>query len=170
MTHENVFVAGQSSRTLPDWIPTLPENVKSPSTLRDDEIPASPTFSSSSSSPVCESSSEDSQTPFNPWPFAEALNSDRPYTVLSTPSRDNPNLEAVIVPIVTQSLATGDRSILGFILSGLNPNRLIDNDYLTFYSNVAKQFESGILNGKSRVSSLRLFATLIFALIAFLTS
>lgn len=150
MTHENVFLSGQSTRILPDWMPVLPQNVKTPSTLRDYELPSPAPADSRSPSPATPSS--DGSHTFNPWPFAETLYENKPYRVLQTPSPTDRLGESIIVPIISHSLATGDHTVLGFVVAGLNPNRLIDDEYLTFYSNVAKQFEAGILNGKSRVS------------------
>lgn len=162
-THENHFIAGESARNYPSKIPPLPSSFTQSTLLREGPplstltctTPASSTPRSPSSAAEGPDGSAASSTPaFNPWPFLD-VTSDTPYAVVSTPSPTNATGESIIFPIMTQSIASGTNSVLGFVVAGLNPHRLIDNDYLTFYSNVAKQLESGILNGKSRSNDRR---------------
>lgn len=148
-THENIFVPGESARVFPSWFPPLPATTHFPGVLRGAEgttgYAASPADSSSSGS-----SGSNSQI----WPFLD-LAAEAPYVILSTPTPTNPTGETIMMPITTQSLATGDRTVLGIFVAGLNPNRSIDNEYLTFYRNVTKQLESGIVNGRSRRNDRR---------------
>ena len=148
-SHENAFVSGSSRRT-PVWLPLLPTTTHFHTVLRQPgeptTVPASPSASSStgSTSDILELS----------WPFL-SLSSSNPYIILSTPSPDNPTGESIILPITTQSLATGDLTAIGIMVAGLNPNRMIDHEYSAFYRNVARQLESGIINGRARANDRR---------------
>ena len=149
-SHENAFVAGASNRVFPSWLPHLPATTQFHTVLRQraesSTVPSSPSASSSSGSTY------ENLEPS--WPFL-SLSTTTPYIVLSTPSPENPTGESIILPITTQSLVTGDLTVLGIIVAGLNPNRMIDHEYLAFYRNVTRQLESGIINGRARGSDRR---------------
>lgn len=151
-THENHFDQTTSTRILPEWLPVLPPTTPFHSVFR--EPARRPTVPSSPAESSCSGSNSTASQDFQAWPFLD-LTSDTPYIVLSTPSAENPTAETIIMPITTQSLATGDRTVLGVLVAGLNVHRLIDHEYLNFFTNVTKQLEGGIINGRARRNDRR---------------
>lgn len=145
-THENMFVEGESARNFPAWLPPLPAATHFSGVWRGaDEARSAHAPSPSESGSTTSSAASNPQT----WPFLD-LSTETPYIVLSTPSPESPSGETIIIPITTQSLATGDITVIGILVAGLNRHRLIDDEYVTFYRNVTKQLESGIISGRSR--------------------
>jgi GAF domain-containing protein len=86
-----------------------------------------------------------------PWPLAEVFSSRTAKRVsvarldaFPTGPADQKISEAIILPVISR----GDDKPLGVLISGMNPTRRCDKDYLTFFELVATQAGTVIQNAR----------------------
>ncbi|KAG9294383.1 hypothetical protein G9A89_001888 [Geosiphon pyriformis] len=145
---ELVFVTGQSSRTLPDFLPDTPNFLdvmqdSNKSKTDDNGNPESSTVVKEDNKLIPNLSSSSSSSNFTAWPLQEVIrnNKDVVFT-LADESR------AILFPVSTPF--AGKSLLTAVLICGINKHRALDKEYLDFCQLMVGHVSSSLKNGRSR--------------------